>query len=205
MFASRATLVLTCTLAAGGCAYANYPDITPQPVPIVSPPAEEAEYWQRAAELSLAIQGLSEEVDPGEARRVAQMAVFRTMSLANEYGILFRPVLHNVMVNTGLRKRGLCKHWTVDVLNELRALDLQTLDLYWAVANPGSNWPLEHSTPVVTADGGAFDNGIVLDGWRYAGDIYWGSVTEDEKYVWTMLIDQELIENHWDDILGRHN
>ena len=28
------------------------------------------------------------------------------------------------------------------------------------------------------------NDGIVLDGWRYGGTLFWAPTLEDEKYVW---------------------
>ncbi len=41
----------------------------------------------------------------------------------------------------------------------------------------------EHSTVVIAARGEGFHEGLVLDGWRYSGCLYWGAVIAD-RYRW---------------------
>lgn len=116
-----------------------------------------------------------------EARRLARTVLLRTEALARAYRIQPPALWHNFLVNTGIRDRGLCCHWTEDLLREIKALSLQRYTVYWAVNRPGT-WR-EHNSVVVTAAGQPFETGLVLDPWRKAGDLHWSCVADD-SYPW---------------------
>ena len=116
-----------------------------------------------------------------ESTMLAETAVTGAKSLAGQYEVRFSGKFHNFMILLGLRNRGLCCHWTRDLLDILRPLELQHYRLFWAVSEYATNQ--EHSSIVVTAAEQPFDSGIVLDAWRNGGDLYWTEVTAD-TYVW---------------------
>jgi hypothetical protein len=135
------------------------------------------------AELRTKLAMLSPSVRMDEAERFAHTAYVTSRRLAREYRVVFPPALNNILVNTGARKRGLCYQWTEDLLRALDALKLETLELHWgeAFARTFS----ENNGVVVTARGQPFEQGIVLDAWRYQGQLYWGPVRRDpEHYPW---------------------
>ncbi|MEP6821644.1 MAG: hypothetical protein ABI946_04765 [Chthoniobacterales bacterium] len=125
---------------------------------------------------------LDPKVSPREAGRVAKLAYTVPRRLAREYRTVGSPHFQNFLVNTGLRKRGLCFQWTEDLMRALQALRLTTLELHWAEARPGTL--REHNCVVVTARGRPFQQGIVLDGWRYSGRLFWSPVSADQHYPW---------------------
>jgi hypothetical protein len=138
---------------------------------------------QQKAQLRTKLAMLSPTVRVDEAERLAQTAYVTSRRLAREYRVVFPPALNNILVNTGGRKRGLCYQWTEDIMRELDALKLETLELHWgeAFARTFS----ENNGVVVTAKGQPFSQGIVLDAWRYQGRLYWGPVRKDpEGYPW---------------------
>ena len=135
------------------------------------------------AQLRTKLAMLSPTVRVDEAERLAQCAYVTSRRLAREYRVVFPPALNNILINTGARKRGLCYQWTEDLLHQLDALKLETLELHWgeAFARTFS----ENNGVVVTAKGQPFGQGIVLDAWRYQGRLYWGPVRKDpEGYPW---------------------
>ncbi len=135
------------------------------------------------AQLRTKLAMLSPSVRVDEAERLAQSAYVTSRRLAREYRVVFPPALNNILINTGTRKRGLCYQWTEDIMRELDALKLETLELHWgeAFARTFS----ENNGVVVTAKGQPFSQGIVLDAWRYQGRLYWGPVRKDpEHYPW---------------------
>jgi hypothetical protein len=135
------------------------------------------------AQLRTKLAMLSPTVSVDEAERLALCAYKTSRRLAREYRVVFPPALNNILVNTGGRKRGLCYQWTEDIMRELDALKLETLELHWgeAFARTFS----ENNGVVVTAKGQPFAQGIVLDAWRYQGRLYWGPVRKDpEGYPW---------------------
>jgi hypothetical protein len=135
------------------------------------------------AQLRTKLAMLSPTVRVDEAEKLALCAYKTSRRLAREYRVVFPPALNNILINTGGRKRGLCYQWTEDLLHELDALKLETLELHWgeAFAKTFS----ENNGVVVTARGQPFRQGIVLDAWRYQGRLYWGPVRKDpEGYPW---------------------
>jgi hypothetical protein len=121
---------------------------------------------------------LGPEVASDDADELAGVAVRYAERLAADYG-MSRPIeLHNVMVNMGLRKGGLCYQLADDMFVRVRDMKLKSFDLYRAIADKDDIWH-EHNTVVVTARGRPFETGIVLDPWRYAGKLRWIRVAAD--------------------------
>jgi len=125
-----------------------------------------------------------------EAGRVAQTAIQYSAYLAEKYELVRPAVLHNVLVRIGWKDRGLCHHWTVDLMEQLELLELKTYQLYWGVAHRGSELR-EHNSVVIAASGQRFEAGIVLDPWRNSGELHWSPVKND-RYPW-----RERPRNEW--------
>ena len=128
------------------------------------------------------IAALGPEVDPEEAQLVARCAYKTGRDLKREWGVVWPPGLHNFLVNTGRRKGGLCFQFATELLHRLDLLKLETLDLHWAESFERTM--SEHNVIVVTAKGQPFEQGIILDNWRYGGRLVWGQVTADPHYEW---------------------
>ena len=92
--------------------------------------------------------------------------------------------MHNIKVNLGFRDRGLCIDWTRDLLARLERENFVSLELHWAIANYESAFRLEHSTVVISARDHGIEQGLVLDPWRYSGNLYWARTTRDPGYRW---------------------
>ena len=138
---------------------------------------------RQIALLKEALIQLDDSVDEREARLVAREATFHSMDLARQYRLVKPPLIHNILVNIGFKDRGLCTHWTEDLIKHLAALELQTFHLHWGLANRKRTFHIQHSSVVVTAVGQPFEKGIVLDPWRNSGRLYWGPVKTD-RYPW---------------------
>lgn len=139
------------------------------------------------AALEAAILALDVSVDPADAARAAELAQLYPLDLATAYGITTPPLVHNTMVNMGLRPRGLCWHWAEDMEARLAEEGFRTLTLHRAIANHLDPIRIEHSTLVISARGQAMEDGIVLDAWRYGGDLFWSPVREDARYDWVEM------------------
>ena len=142
-------------------------------------------YRQKVKQLEQVLLALSATVDKTEAMLVAETAVRESAVLAEEYQLVRPAVAHNLLVALGIKDRGLCYHWTEDLMKRLQALDLKSLQLYWGVAHRGSELR-EHNCVVVSAKGKGFFKGIVLDPWRNSGNLFWARVTKDD-YPWKVL------------------
>ena len=146
---------------------------------IILPRGDVAEEAQLRTKLAM----LSPTVRVDEAEKLALCAYKTSRRLAREYRVVFPPALNNILINTGGRKRGLCYQWTEDLLHQLDALKLETLELHWGEAYARTF--SENNGVVVTAKGQPFRQGIVLDAWRYQGRLYWGPARKDpEGYPW---------------------
>ena len=147
-------------------------------------------YRAKVAALQVDLAALNRQADLLEVKQVAETAIQYCAYLADQY-LLVRPaVLHNVLVRVGVKDRGLCHHWTEDLMHRLEQLGLKSFQLYWGVAHRGSELR-EHNSVVVAAKGHRFEEGIVLDPWRNSGQLYWVPVKKD-RYPW-----KERPRNEW--------
>jgi hypothetical protein len=100
--------------------------------------------------------------------------------LKREYRVVLNPEFTVFLYNIGMRKRGWCGHWAQDIGAELKELKLKTLVLHWGEAYP--NTTSENNALVVTARNQRFEDGIIIDGWRRAGRLFWCQVKNDDEY-----------------------
>ena len=127
-----------------------------------------------------ALVALAPDVDPGEAELVSVTAHTASRSLAREYRAVWFSGFQNLLIRMGKRQRGYCGHYTRDIGERLKELRLKTLVLHWGAAYAGT--PGENNGLVVTARNQPFENGIVLDGWRNSGQLFWCPLKEDIGY-----------------------
>jgi hypothetical protein len=170
-----------------GCAKAKiyYPGNDPSNPLASGNPSDLQAYRKKIKRLEHELIGLSATVDKTEARLLAESAVRESAVLAEEYQLVRPAVAHNLLVVLGFKDRGLCYHWTQDLMKRLQTLDLKSFELHWGVAYRGSELR-EHNCVVITAAGQPFLKGIVLDPWRNSGNLYWARVTKD-SYPWNVL------------------
>ena len=140
-------------------------------------------YQERLGSLEQALIALSPEIDKREAEKLAETAISYSIELAGEYRAVRPAILLNLLVNLGFRERGLCIHWTEDLLKRLQSLGLKSLELHWGIANNNVLLRLEHSSVIITARGQSFESGLVLDPWRHSGELYW-TLVRDDIYPW---------------------
>jgi len=127
-----------------------------------------------------ALVALAPDVDPGEAELLSVTAHTASRRLAREYGLLWSPIFQNFLIHMGKRQRGYCGHYARDIGERLKELKLKTLVLHWGAAFAGTDD--ESNCLVVTAPNQPFQDGIVLDGWRKAGRLFWCAVKKDSEY-----------------------
>ena len=183
----RYIIALGLLIVVAGCAKANlyYPGNCAFNATTSDIQADARIYHEKIEQLEHALAALSAGVDKTEAMMVAETAVRESAVLADEYQLVRPAVAHNLLVALGIKDRGLCYHWTEDLMKRLQALDLKSLQLYWGVAYRGSELR-EHNCVVVSARGQGFFKGIVLDPWRNSGNLFWARVTKD-SYPWKVL------------------
>ncbi len=119
-------------------------------------------------------------VDPNEAALLSETAHRSSRECAREYGVHGDPAIHNYLIHIGVKKRGICADYTHDIGARLREMRFKTLVLHW-----GTAWEKEsdeNNALIVTARNQSFYDGIVLDGWRRAGRLFWVHVLDDDEY-----------------------
>jgi hypothetical protein len=131
-------------------------------------------------DLTKALVGLGADVDPAEAQAVSVTAHTTARKLARDYRVVLNPEFTVFLVNIGMRKRGWCGHWAQDIGARLKELNLKTLVLHWGVAFDKTS--SENNCIVVTARNQRFEDGIIIDGWRRAGRLFWCPVIKDDEY-----------------------
>jgi hypothetical protein len=161
-------------IALAGCTVSSAPVAQPNGASSVS-----ADGAQQAGALSNRLAALSPSVSATEAHKVALLTYSTVDRLAREYQMVWPSGLQNYLIQSGQRKRGYCFHWTEDTMVPLARLRLKTLELHWGEAFAGTE--SEHNCVVVTARGQPFAEGILLDGWRYSGTLFWAPVRVDRR------------------------
>lgn len=131
-------------------------------------------------DLAQALTRLAPDVDPAEAQALSYTAHTTARRLKKEYRVALNPEFTVFLYNVGLRKRGWCGHWAQDIGTELKKLEPKTLVLHWGEAYP--NTSSENNALVVTARNQRFEDGILIDGWRRAGRLFWCPVKKDDEY-----------------------
>lgn len=132
--------------------------------------------------LSNSLLALGQPQAPEETREIAQVAVLYPLDLADQYKLVWPPAWHNVMVNTGLRERGLCYQFADDLLAQLNQLKVQNYRFYYVVAHENSLMRA-HYAIAVGHEWTPFEDRILLDAWRHSGRLYWKRVGDD-KMPW---------------------
>ena len=119
-------------------------------------------------------------VDPREAELLSVTAHTMSRQLAREYGVTGDPAIHNYLINIGVKKRGICADYTHDIGARVKEFHFKTLTLHWGIAYAKESD--ENNALVVTARNQPFLDGIVLDGWRRGGRLFWCRVRDDNEY-----------------------
>lgn len=139
---------------------------------------------QEISAIADGILSLGPDIDPEEAELVARIALLYPRVLAERWNVTDSPLIHNTKVNLGMRPRGLCYHWADDLEARLRLEGFETIELQRAIANHDVSYRIEHSTVIVSAPGQTIEQGIVLDPWRFGGQLFWSKTLEDTDYRW---------------------
>jgi len=116
-----------------------------------------------------------------EANKLAFQLIQNIERLQKEYKIHTFPIMHNLFLDLKLAKRGACKHWAEDLLKVINAVEHPHFTSYWAEIHPGKI--TEHNVAVIAPKGVPFDEGIVIDPWRTAGEPFWIPV-KDDSHPW---------------------
>ncbi len=116
-----------------------------------------------------------------EADAIAKIIIETIYALSQEYRVAVSALVHNVLINTGFRKKGFCYHYVDDLREALGTKDWKQFDIHW-----GEAWPKdfrENNALIITAEGKPFETGIAVDSWRTAGKPFWTPVKGD-RFPW---------------------
>ena len=138
---------------------------------------------KRVVRLEKLLLHLNPNVDAKEAKDLAQMSMVYSAELAQKYKAVNNPWFQNLLVNMGIKPRGLCHEWAEDLLRFLVAREYGTLAFHTVGANIG--YMNEHNALSVSAKGSGIEQSILLDAWRNSGMLYFNIIEKDLKYRWS--------------------
>lgn len=138
---------------------------------------------ERQQELSLLLYTLGHDIPKSEADKLSNEIFNKTVQLGREFKLTSPPEFHNFLVNIGVRKKGLCYHWSDALYLYFVSKKYPHYSFRLVGANIGEYFS-EHNAVVVTAKGKPVKSGILIDPWRHSGKLYFSKVNEDKKYEW---------------------
>ena len=131
------------------------------------------------------ISSLSNTISKDEALDIALFSTSYTKKLANSYHLVGGPYFQNFLINIGLKKRGYCYNYADDLAAALSHRGYQTVSIYRAAHKIHTIF--EHNCVVITPKE-RDDIGVILDGWRDAGKLYFDYMSRDRKnYNWKIF------------------
>ena len=144
--------------------------------------------------LAILLSSLNDKVNINEAQILSNEMFKQASFLKESYALVSPPLFHNFLVNVGVKEKGYCWHFAIDMSKHAKSLKLKSFDYYYGVANLGDYWK-EHNTLVVTCKNCSFYDGIVLDPWRNSGELFFSKVKNDNEYEWFQRGDKGIKTN----------
>jgi len=129
-------------------------------------------------------------ITTSEARTLSQEAIRYSKKLATRYKVFAPPLVHNFLVNTGMRQRGLCYQWSDDLYTHLQSFHFQSIQLKPVGANIGNYWSEHNALVVLPKYDNAMRYGVLLDPWRDSGRLYFVPILKDPAYTWRVRTDR---------------
>jgi hypothetical protein len=124
----------------------------------------------------------SPKIDKNEANDLSKNAIYYSMYLANEYEVTTTPLIHNTLIHLNIKKRGYCYDYANDLKKFLKKRAYKSFKIIKIVSS--RNKYFEHNSLAITRDDISFEDSIILDAWRDAGDLYFSKIKDDTKYNW---------------------
>jgi len=147
---------------------------------VVTPPLPSK---TRITQLTDLLRSLETSITVKEAKILSEDIFHETAMLTKEFKLTSPPWFHNVLVNIGVRKKGLCYHWSDTLYVYFLEKKYPSFEFHLVGANIGEYFS-EHNALVIVAKDGSIKNGILIDPWRDSGKLYFSRVVEDKKYKW---------------------
>jgi len=139
--------------------------------------------------LSVLLYALDRTVHHQESTQLSRDIFQKTSTLTKEFELTSPPLWHNFLVNVGLRKKGLCFHWSDSLYLYLKQRGYTHYDFHLVGANVGEYFS-EHNALVIVPKGMKIEDGVIIDPWRDSGELYFSKVKEDKKYIWSHRTDR---------------
>ncbi len=117
-----------------------------------------------------------------EADRLARDLYRSTAKLVTLYRLTRPPLWHNLLVNVGIKEKGLCYHFSDTLFVHLQRGDYPHFAFHLAVANKGDYFG-EHNALLIAAKGKPITKGLIVDAWRHSGRLYVVPFAKD-RYRW---------------------
>lgn len=133
--------------------------------------------------LSKLLHTLTPYVTSREIMQLSRNIFAKTAKLTKEFEMTSPPQYHNFLVSVGIKKKGLCFHWSDALYSYFTTRDYPSFEFHLVGANIGEYWS-EHNSLVIVAKGMPVEEGIIIDPWRNGGRLYFSKVKEDKKYLW---------------------
>ena len=135
--------------------------------------------------LSKEIASLSPTIDKDEALDIALFSTSYTKKLANSYDLVGFPKFQNFLINIGVKKKGYCYNYANDLAAALLHRGYKSVSIYRAAHKRFTYF--EHNCVVITPKE-RNDIGVILDGWRNSGKLYFDYMKDDKKnYNWKIF------------------
>ena len=134
--------------------------------------------------LSNLLQTLDRHIPKQESKKLSRDIFSKTQQLTQAFELTSPPLWHNFLVNIGIRKKGLCFHWSDALYLHLKKGHYRDYAFHLVGANIGGYFS-EHNALVIIGKGGNIENGIIIDPWRNSGKLYFSKVKNDTKYRWS--------------------
>ncbi len=131
-----------------------------------------------------------------QATKLSREAIRYSKKLAARYKITTPPLVHNFLVNVGIKNRGLCYQWSDDLYMHLQNLHLRSIQLKPVGANIGKYWTEHNALVVLPTHDNRLDHGVLLDPWRHAGVLYFVPISKDPVYHWQIRTDRYEVYTH---------
>lgn len=143
----------------------------------------------KKSKLTKALHNLDRNNSTKESMKLSRDIFYTVDRLTKEFKLTSPPLWHNTLVNVGLRKKGLCYHWSDTLYMHLVSQKYAHFEFHLVGANIGEYF-WEHNALVVVKKGGKVQEGIVIDPWRDSGKLYFSKVNADKKYSWSHRSDR---------------
>lgn len=136
------------------------------------------------SKLSNLLQALGKHIPKSESKKLSRDIFLKTEQLTKDFKLTSPPLWHNFLINVGVRKKGLCYHWSDALYIYLKSGHYRDYTFHMVGANIGEYF-FEHNALVIISRGDKIKNGVIIDPWRNSGKLYFSMVKDDVKYVWS--------------------